>query len=361
MQIKYTVKLTNPIKNFLKVQESFKRDGAFDITKKTGGLLIEGSFTDGHSTTVAYNYSHIGEDYLLTETDTLSLRTDGYKQADISDLFSTVGTSISEAPFLKVRNFFKLAKRVSTDSFKIDHYVEKSSDVFLVKINNTGLLSKLKGHVPPLSNTIQLSEQLEASDVIGYFLVSKPLKLTTNDYLYVSNTDLLKIPTGFCTIANKVLAKNSTSFYSENGVTSFSSQVPDDLAFSSPVLVDGVKVSRYSIKEYEKLLLAVSNDFEPLSFGNILDNITLIYEVLPDNSVSPYLAIVDKDVDVTATEDATPLLELQNADSEFLKKFVMKEYATKLTTTYNEYKLLNSDVLLQLTTTNEFEGKIIKL
>lgn len=361
MQIKYTVQITNPIKDFLKVQKSFKRDGNFNITKKTHGLLIEGSLTDDSSTVVAYNYSHIGDDYLLTETDSLSLKNDYYKQTDVIELFNIVGTNISDAPFLKVQNSFKLAKRLPNDHFKIDQYVEKSSDVFLIRIDSTGVISKLKGLVLPLSNTIQLSETIEASDVIGYFLVSKPLKLNTNDYLYVSNADLLKIPTGFCTITNKVLAKNTTSFYSENGYTTFSSQIDDNLIFSSPVLVDGVKVKQYPVKEYEKLLLTVANDFEPLSFGNISNNITLVYKVLPDNTVEPYIAIVDKDLDILFEEDNSLLLELQNADSEFLKKFVMKEYAIKLTTTYNEYNLLNSSVLSQLADTNEFEGKIIKL
>ena len=73
MQINYRIKLKNPIVTNLNVSESFIQTGEFTVEKKSTGILIKGSVTKNNDIVKAYNHSYLGEDYSLTENDSLNL------------------------------------------------------------------------------------------------------------------------------------------------------------------------------------------------------------------------------------------------------------------------------------------------
>lgn len=360
MKIKYKVTITNPNKDYMKVTDNLVGEGSFLVKQTPQGVVIQGSYLEDDVEIKAYNHSYLGEGYSLSEKNKLILDYEDYTLTDVTDIFGLFGTNISETPFLKIQKGFKLAKNVQ-DVYQIDRYVEKSTDVFLVKIDKLGLISRVQGSVTPFSNKVKLDVALASGDILGYFLVSKPLKIDTDSYLFIPNEDLLKLPTGFCRIDNKVVTKNATELIKKNGYLEFSSIIKTQLKFSSFIKLDGVKLTQYSMRENEKVLLEVSEDVSPFSLKNTANNITLIYQITTENTLKPVLALVDKDVDLEYTADDSLYLELKQADPEFHKRYLIKEYSVSLATTHNEYSIINSDVLHKLTNTTEFQGKILKL
>ena len=356
MKITYSVRIVNPVKEVLKVTNDIGAAGDFTVKQGKKGFNITGSYVDEQVETKAYTSSYLGETYSLNEKSQLQLGIEDYTLTDISDIFSSLNTLITGSDFIKIRHGFKLTK-----DLKIDKFVEKSTDVFLIKINRDGLITGVNGKVKPFSNTIILTETLAKTDVLGYFLTSKPLKIDTDNSLFIPNEDLLKLPSGFCKISNNLAVKHVNGLEKKGEHLEFYSSVRDTLTFSSFVLVDGVKTSKYTIRENEKILIETYDAHASLDFKNIEDNITIIYEVDSQNTLIPTLALVGKDVDLEYSTDTTLYDTLKLADSEFLKKYIKKEYTITLKTTNNENTIINSDVLKVLTDTTDFEGKILKI
>ena len=356
MKITYKVTVTNPVKDVLKITNDLDATGEFKVARGKTGFNITGSYIDEQVETKAYGSSFLGETYSLNEKSKLQLGLEDYNLTDIVEIFESLNKSINSPEFLKIRKGLKLI----IDS-KIDKFVEKSSDVFLVKIDKNGLVSKLNGIIKPFSNTLVLNETVDSTFVLAYFLISKPLKIDTDESLYISNEDILKLPLGFCKISNNLAYKFDNSVISRGDYFEFSTNKKDMITLSSAVLIDGVRALKYKIRENEKILIETLEDYITLSFNNIVDNITLVYEVLPDNSLNPAFALVGKNVDLEYSSDTELYDQLKQADEEFLKKYVTREYKILLKTTNNEHTIINSDVLKVLTDTSDFEGKILKI
>ena len=356
MKISYKVTLENPIKSVLKATNDLSSSGSFIIKRGNKGISIAGSYVDEQVEVKAYSESFLGEDYSLNEKSQLQLGIEDYQTTDVMDVFNIFQKHIDSPEFEKIRNSLKLSR-----SLKIDKFVEKSSDVILVKIDSAGLIQKVNGYVKPFSNQIVLGETLAPTTILGYFLTSKPLKISTNNSLFISNNELLKLPYGFCKLKNTLSVKHTNNLISKGDYSEFYSAVSDNLSFSSYLLVDGVKSSVYKIQENEKILIETSEEYSELVFDYTTNNITLIYEVTPSSDPVPVLALVGKDVGLTSDGDRSVYDELLGADKEFLKKYVRKEYSIILKTKNNEYTIINPEVLRILTTTSEFEGKILKI
>lgn len=360
MRIKYKVLLTNPTKDLLVVTDELDTMGSFEVSRNTHGVIIKGSYFDDNVEVKAYNSSFLGETYNLTETDCLSLEQDPYVITDIVELFSVLNTQITDDAFIKVQKYFKLAMKKG-DTFKIDRFVEKPSDVFLIKITKDGMVSKLEGFIAPFSNVVTLTGLIDATDIVGYFLVSKPLRLDTDDHMFISNLDLLKLPSGFCKLTNTVLSKQRSELLIKETHLEYTSDIKGKLKFSSYVMIDGVRSLQYTIQENEKIVIDVCEDTSPFSSTNMQNNITLIYQATPDQELIPYLAVVGKEIGLESTTTDEQYLQLLTAAPEFLKSFFIKEYAIRLETIQNEYSINQPDVLDTLMTTSVFEGKILKI
>ena len=362
MQINYRIKLKNPIVTNLNVSASYIQTGEFTVEKKSTGILIKGSVTKNNDIVKAYNHSYLGEDYSLTENDSLNLKTTDYLIADIEEVFDALSTTVDSEEFRKIQPYLrKVVKTVG--SYKVDVYVEKSTDVFILKVNKEGRVTGFKGFVQPFSNTVKVdaSEEILASDTLLYILTSKPLKLHTDDYMFIPLDDLVRCPQGFCTITNQVYHKSSNSFETFEGYSTLASIEETPLMFTTETLVDGVKLSKTSLKAKEKVVIQPSEGYSKLTLNNLEDNITLIYEVTPENNLQPYLAVVGKDLDLEYNSNINERLDsLKQADSEFHKKYLCKEYKTLVSTKHNQYSIFNSDVLELLLNTNEFLGCILK-
>lgn len=356
MKITYKVTLTNPVKDVLKVTNDLDATGNFVVNKGNHGFNITGSYIDEQVETKAYGSSFLGETYSLNEKSQLQLGLEDYVITDIVDVFESLNKNISSPEFSKVRKGLKLVV-----DLKIDKFVEKSSDVFVIQIARNGTVTKFNGKVKPFSNTLVPDATVDPTVILGYFLISKPLKIDTDNSLFIANEDILKLPVGFCKISNNLAYKHDNVLESKGSHLEFYSTRKDTLKFSSAVLVDGVRTLNYKIRENEKILIETLEDYLTLSFDNFIDNITLIYEVEEDNSLTPIIALVDKEIDLDFSTDTTMYDQLVLADKEFLKKYVTREYNVTLKTINNEHTIINSDVLKILTDTSDFEGKILKI
>lgn len=356
MKITYKVTITNPVKDVLKITNDLDATGDFTVSQGKHGFNIVGKYIDEQVETKAYGSSYLGETYSLNERAQLQLGLEDYTITDIVDIFETLGKNVSSPEFSKIRKGLKLV-----NSLKIDKFVEKSSDVFIVQIERNGTITRFDGQVKPFSNTVIANNTVDPTLVLGYFLISKPLKIDTDDSLFIANRDILKLPVGFCKISNNLAYKHDNLLESKGSYLEFYSNKKDNLKFTSAVLVDGVRTLNYTIRENEKILIETVEDYLTLSFDNIEDNITLIYEVESNNNLVPILALVGKDIELDFNEASTLYDQLRQADEEFLKRYVTREYNITLKTTNNEHTIINSDVLKVLTDTSDFEGKILKI
>lgn len=363
MKLNYKVRLENPVKNALRVEDTLVKTGAVGVTVKSTGILVNAVVDNQGIVTKAHNYSYLGEDYSLNNNSQITMSTLDYYIVDVVSIFETIGKTTDSVEFKTIQPFIHSVVKSDDSKLKLSVYVEKETDVFVLKISNSGLISRLNYTIPSFSNTIILdqSETLTESDTLVYLLTNKPLKLDLDDYLFIPKQDVLKLPHGFCTLTNQVFSKNTVELSTEKTYSTLFSTVDTKLTFSSSLLVDTVLRQSYKIRANEKVILQTSQGFSKLSLNNLADNVTLIYEVMDDSSVQPYLAVVGKDIELEYNSNITNLLdELLQADEEFLKKYLFVEYKILISTPYNQHSIFDSTVLDKLQNTDEFLGRILK-
>lgn len=353
MKIEYSVIIKNPIRDSLLVTSDYETEGDFEVYKKENGTLIEGSYSKDGGVFPAFNYGISGESYYITSKKSMSLEESDINFADIEDIFNVIGNNINGAIFKKIQKYFRIVK-----NDRLERVVEKPSDVFLIKIDKKGFIDAVDADVVPLSNIVKMNESLRPSEIVGYFLVNKPLKVDVVGSYFITSKDLLKLPVGFCALESGLTTNIDSHFLTTPEYSVLTSDIDGVLECSSWLKIDGVYSKNYKIRDKEKVVIETIDDVSPFTLENIQSNTTLVYELAEDNSIVDFLCISNKTLG-RVSEEAIKLFDsLKKADSEFLKRYVIRELNINIRLGKSINQVINTSIEKHL---KDFKGSYIKI
>lgn len=376
IKLTYNIEIINPTSNHLYATNNVVNKSTLSISVNNVGLNISGSYFKNGKWLNAASQMPLGSDYFVNNREELVLQSEDVEILDVEQVFAIKDKKSFEIE-PKIVNSLNLLQKDKDNYYKLSHVIERREDIIVFKIEADSTFRLIDCNFNGPSHLVEVPTQLQPSEVFVYFLVGKPLQVGKGNSLHIPLKDLIKIPEGFCSLQNKLSTKNTVSVTTAAEGLIIQTYNPEMLTFSQPVTIDN-SLSYLSYKTTYKEYVVIN----PYSSYNTLDkllpfanlsglsnNLTLIYELNEDNSVTEYLCVVtDTTESLLSSLNITYSLDDRNAfltsDKEFKKKYVYKQYFTtvNIQSTQQDFLIENNEVLLDLINNiNKFSDKIIKL
>lgn len=353
MKIEYTVKIVNPVASFLTVDSQTKeKEGIVQIVKRDTDYLVRGYIDKGKEVVKVHSVGYVGKDYRLKERESTELEVeDNLTSLSIIDLFSIIDKKVDSTEFSKVKSHIKKVIVLENNIFKIEDYVEKEHDIFIISISKEGLIQKPTVTVNTYTNTFYC----DTKDSLYYFKINRTLSLDLNDYLPLSFEYLMKMPVGFKKLSTNTYSSSSSNIIKQEDEYICYTSEESKLSSDHKILVDGYETSEYNLDPYEKVILNFKQYYKISDISINKENIYLIYKVDDDNEIVPYFAINPSEDSKSMPKEIKDFI---SSDEEFKKRYLCQLYKIRLTIGKEINTIYNTEVAKSLL--NNFKGNIYK-
>ena len=338
ISIKYNVGLFNPISDKMKPTEDYNEYSTIKVDDVSSGIVVQGYYKRNKEVTVATDYSYLGEDFYL-KSDTGSrttLEPEEQNFLDVAEIFELNGKEYKEiSPSLKIH--INKAIEVKEGYLKINHIISSKGDAIFYEVLPDTTLKLLKFDFEGSSNLIKASSK----NLVIYFVVNKTMRVSVGKPMHVLTKDMENLPNGFCKLSNELVLNNNTSIEKINiNQYVLRGKESSTLSCAFPIKFDNIKTRKYITTPSETVLLDVDFEFNTSLTDTqdleLTENITALYELKEDNSIEPYLLI--DTLGILGVTDAMKLhtrfkkrLDIFKADPDFKKKYIVRQYKTKIT------------------------------